>query len=82
MLPERTRVRAPRSTILAATTEVYPVQAIDFPGHREGLESGDRDDGDCEFGGVVVLVLALGRDRTICRHILIQARLILIIVSR
>ena len=32
--------------------------------------------------GVVVLVLALGRVRTICHHILIQVRLILIIVNR
>ena len=32
MLPERTRVRAPRSASLAATTEVYPVKTIDFSG--------------------------------------------------
>ena len=33
MLPERTRVRAPRrSTSLATTTEVYPVQTIGFSG--------------------------------------------------
>ena len=88
MLPERKRVRAPRSASLAATTEVYPVQTIDFSKvmGRRGEGRGWRVEiemmGIVSWeGGVVVLVLALGRFRTSCRHILIQVRLILMIVN-